>query len=86
MSKRAVRWTLGAICFVYAALMATQAIRIHAAQLQLIPEYRAGEDGGDGINDIYDVIDERLGEMGLLVGSVIATVLLIAWLRRRYPT
>jgi len=70
---------------VYAFLMATQALRIHAAQLQLIPEYRAGEDGGDGINDIYNVIDERLVEMGLLVGCVIAAVLLVAWLSKRFP-
>ena len=61
-------------------------MRIHAAQLLLVPEYSAGEDGGDGINDVYNVIDVRLVELGLLVGSVVATVLIVAWLSRRFST
>jgi hypothetical protein len=81
VSLRIAGFTLGAICLVYAAAMALNALQMMAIDRQIMTENGDGI-GGDG-EGIYKPIDAHLWNMGLLIGSALLAVSLIAWLRRR---
>jgi hypothetical protein len=77
MNLRVVRWPLWIACFICAAN-----IVIHFISLMDAYRLTSGNDG-DGVNDLYNVIDVQIWQIGQFVGIAVCIGLAIYCLRKR---